>query len=49
MNGISIICHGSSGGLAIKSAVRVALQMVRSGLSKHVGEEFARREAAAQA
>ncbi|HEX7918814.1 MAG TPA: phosphate acyltransferase PlsX [Gemmatimonadales bacterium] len=49
VKGVSIICHGSSGGPAIKSAIRVARQMVRSGLSKHVAEEFARREAAAQA
>ncbi|HTK56618.1 MAG TPA: hypothetical protein VL295_07330, partial [Gemmatimonadales bacterium] len=49
VKGVSIICHGSSGGPAIKSAIRVARQMVKSGLSKHVAEEFARREAAAQA
>ena len=46
IKGVSIICHGSSGGIAIKSAVRVALQMVRSGLSKHIAEEFARQETA---
>ena len=46
VKGVSIICHGSSGGPAIKSAIRVALQMVRSGLSKHIAEEFARREPA---
>ena len=46
IKGVSIICHGSSGGVAIKSAIRVALQMVRSGLSRHIAEEFARREPA---
>jgi len=46
VKGVSIICHGSSGGPAIKSAIRVALQMVRSGLSRHIAEEFARREPA---
>lgn len=46
VKGVSIICHGSSGGVAIKSAIRVALQMVRSGLSRHIAEEFARREPA---
>ena len=46
VKGVSIICHGSSGGVAIKSALRVALQMVRSGLSHHIAEEFARREPA---
>jgi glycerol-3-phosphate acyltransferase PlsX len=49
VKGVSIICHGSSGGIAIKSAIRVARQMVRSGLSKHIAEEFARRETAVQA
>lgn len=46
VKGVSIICHGSSGGVAIKSAIRVGLQMVRSGLSRHIGEEFSRRETA---
>ena len=46
VKGVSIICHGSSGGVAIKSALRVALQMVRSGLSNHIAEEFARQETA---
>ncbi|MEO6066747.1 MAG: phosphate acyltransferase PlsX [Gemmatimonadota bacterium] len=46
VKGVSIICHGSSGGVAIKSALRVALQMVRSGLSDHIAEEFARQETA---
>jgi glycerol-3-phosphate acyltransferase PlsX len=46
IKGVSIICHGSSGGIAIKNAVRVALLMVRSGLSNHIAEEFGRREVA---
>jgi glycerol-3-phosphate acyltransferase PlsX len=46
VKGVSIICHGSSGGLAIKNAIRVALQMHRSGLSRHIAEEFSRQEPA---
>ena len=33
VNGVSIICHGSSSANAIKNAIRVAVQAVESGLS----------------
>ena len=49
VRGISIICHGSSGATAIRSAIRVAVQSVQTNLSRHIGEEFARREATASA
>ncbi|MGI9041803.1 MAG: phosphate acyltransferase PlsX [Gemmatimonadales bacterium] len=48
IRGVSIICHGSSSANAIKNAIRVAVQASRSGLSQHIGAEFAQREAAAQ-
>ncbi|MBA3522901.1 MAG: phosphate acyltransferase PlsX [Gemmatimonadales bacterium] len=47
IRGVSIICHGSSSANAIKNAIRVAVQASRSGLSQHIGAEFAQREAAA--
>jgi glycerol-3-phosphate acyltransferase PlsX len=46
VKGVSIICHGSSGATAIKNAIRVAVQSVETNLSRHIGEEFARREPA---
>jgi phosphate acyltransferase len=49
VKGVSIICHGASPANAIKNAVRVAVQSVEADLSKHIGAEFAQREAAAQA
>ncbi|HEU5357921.1 MAG TPA: phosphate acyltransferase PlsX [Gemmatimonadales bacterium] len=49
VKGVSIIGHGSSGPTAIKNAIRVAVQSVESNLSRHIGEEFARREATASA
>lgn len=49
VRGISIICHGSSGPTAIRNAIRVAVQSVETNLSRHIGEEFTRREAAASA
>jgi len=49
VKGVSIICHGASPANAIKNAVRVAVQSVEAELSKHIGAEFAQREAAAQA
>jgi fatty acid/phospholipid biosynthesis enzyme len=48
VKGVSIICHGASPANAIKNAVRVAVQSVEAELSKHIGAEFAQREAAAQ-
>jgi len=41
VNGVSIICHGSSGANAIKNALRVAVQMVESNLNQHIAAEFA--------
>jgi phosphate acyltransferase len=49
VKGVSIICHGASPANAIKNAVRVAVQSVEADLSKHIGAEFAQREAAAPA
>jgi len=49
VRGVSIVCHGASPANAIKNAVRVAVQSVEAELSKHIGAEFALREAAAQA
>jgi glycerol-3-phosphate acyltransferase PlsX len=45
IRGVTVICHGASSGNAIKNAIRVALQAVESGLSRHVADEFARPEA----
>jgi glycerol-3-phosphate acyltransferase PlsX len=47
VRGISVICHGSSPARAIKNAIRVALQSVESGLSQHIGAEFAGERGAA--
>jgi glycerol-3-phosphate acyltransferase PlsX len=47
VQGVSIICHGASPSNAIKNAIRVAVQSVQAELSKHIGAEFAQREAAA--
>jgi len=41
IRGVSIICHGSSGSAAIKNALRVAVQMVHTGLNQHIAAEFA--------
>jgi phosphate acyltransferase len=49
VKGISIICHGASTPNAIKNAIRVAVQSVQVDLSRHIGAEFAQREAAAPA
>jgi phosphate acyltransferase len=46
VRGVSIICHGASGPNAIKNAIRVAIQAVRSDLSQHIGAEMAQREPA---
>ncbi|HEX6091407.1 MAG TPA: phosphate acyltransferase PlsX [Gemmatimonadales bacterium] len=46
IQGIAIICHGSSGPNSIRHAVRIALQSVRAGLSAHIGAEMAPREGA---
>lgn len=49
VRGVSIICHGSSSANAIKNAVRVAVQAVRSNLSQHIGAEMAQHEAGTRA
>ena len=49
VKGNSIVCHGSSNANAIKNAIRVAVQSVQSGLSQHVGAEFASHVAAGPA
>jgi phosphate acyltransferase len=49
VKGVPIVCHGASSVNAIKNAVRVALQAARSGLSQHIGAEFAQRPTVAQA
>jgi glycerol-3-phosphate acyltransferase PlsX len=45
VQGVCIICHGSSTASAIKNAIRVATQSVQAGLSQHIAAEFAQREA----
>ena len=41
VQGVAIICHGSSPAQAIKNALRVARQAVESHLSQDIGAEFA--------
>jgi glycerol-3-phosphate acyltransferase PlsX len=41
VKGATIICHGSSTPNAIRNAIRVAVQMVESHLSQHIGAEMA--------
>ena len=43
IDGICIICHGSSPANAIKHALRVAVQSVEVGLDDHIEAEFVRR------
>jgi len=40
INGVGIICHGSSGPKAIKNAVRVAQEMVINRVEHFMGQEF---------
>lgn len=49
VKGVSIICHGSSNANAIRHAIRVAVQSVEVDLVRHIGNEFAEREALEQA
>ena len=49
VNGVSIICHGSSGANAIKNAVRVAVQACRTRLSNHIAAELAQQVPAGRA
>jgi glycerol-3-phosphate acyltransferase PlsX len=41
VQGVSIICHGSSPARAIRNAIRVAVQSVTSHLSQDIAAEFA--------
>ncbi len=45
VRGVPIICHGSSNANAIRHAIRVAVQSVEVQLARHIGAEFADREA----
>ena len=49
LKGVCIICHGRSNANAIKNAVRVAVQSVRSDLSRHIAAEMAQHEAGSRA
>jgi glycerol-3-phosphate acyltransferase PlsX len=44
VNGVSIICHGGSSPKAIRSAIRVAAQSVRSSMVEHIARELASKE-----
>lgn len=41
VNGICIIAHGSSSALAIKNAIRVAMESIQTGINPHIVEELA--------
>ena len=47
VQGVSIICHGSSPARAFANAIRVALQSVENHLNQDIEAEFARGEAVA--
>ncbi|MEK7274593.1 MAG: phosphate--acyl-ACP acyltransferase, partial [Candidatus Desantisbacteria bacterium] len=38
VNGVSIICHGSSSSKAIKNGIRVASEFIRHDVNKHIEE-----------
>jgi len=42
VKGVSVVCHGRSSALAVKNAIKVAIQSVESRLSEFVGDELAR-------
>jgi len=44
VNGVSIIAHGSSSPLAMKNALRVAMETVQSAVNAHIEEEMAQYE-----
>lgn len=46
VNGVSIICHGSSSPRAIKNAIRVAVDSVRSGMVRDMAADLERLAAA---
>lgn len=41
VRGVPIICHGSSSAMAIKNAIRKAVESVRGGLNEHIADELA--------
>ncbi len=41
VRGVTMICHGSSTALAIRNAIRKAIESVRGGLSAHTADELA--------
>jgi glycerol-3-phosphate acyltransferase PlsX len=45
VKGVQIICHGSSTPIAIKNAIRYAVNSVRVGLSDHIATELSLRDA----
>ena len=45
VNGVSIMAHGSSSALAMKNALRVAMETVQSGVNAHIQSEIARHPA----
>jgi phosphate acyltransferase len=47
VQGVSIICHGSSPAKAIKNAIKVALKAVESHVAQDIGAEFAQGGAVA--
>lgn len=49
VRGVSVICHGASPANSIRHAIRLAVRAVESGLSRHIGAEFAQRDTAAEA
>ena len=42
VNGVSIICHGGSSPKAIRNAIRVAAQSVRSSMVEHIARDLAK-------
>jgi glycerol-3-phosphate acyltransferase PlsX len=40
INGISIISHGRSSGQAIKNAIRVAAELAKSDVNRHIHEDI---------
>jgi glycerol-3-phosphate acyltransferase PlsX len=46
VNGVSIICHGSSSPKAIRNAIRVAAQAVRTSMVEHIARELSSQEPA---
>jgi glycerol-3-phosphate acyltransferase PlsX len=40
INGISIIGHGRSSDLAVKNAIRVAAELAKSEVNKHIREDI---------